>query len=41
VWLDNPDITELRRMELLASRDRIAAIKTAAKINGMVKKGER
>jgi len=36
VWLDDPGITELRRMELLASRDRIAAIKTAAIINGII-----
>jgi len=35
VWLDDPDITELRRAELLASRDRIAAIKAAVMINGM------
>ncbi|MCD7712164.1 MAG: hypothetical protein LUJ25_05505 [Firmicutes bacterium] len=37
VWLEDPDITELRRAELLAARDRVAAIKTAAAINGTIK----
>lgn len=39
VWLDDPEITELRREELLAARDRIAAIQTAIIINGMAKEG--
>lgn len=37
VWLEDPDITELRRAELLAARDRVAAIQTAIIINGMAK----
>jgi len=37
VWLEDPDITELRRAELLAARDRIAAIQTAMMINGIAK----
>lgn len=37
VWLEDPDITELRRAELLAARDRIAAIQTATMINGIAK----
>jgi len=37
VWLNDPDITELRRAELLVARDRVAAIKTAAIMNGIVK----
>jgi len=36
-WLDDPEITELRRAELLAARDRVAAIRTAMIINGMGK----
>lgn len=39
VWLEDPDITELRRAELLAARDRVAAIQTAMMINGIAKKG--
>jgi len=36
-WLDDPGITELRRAELLAARDRVAAIRTAMIMNGMGK----
>jgi len=37
VWLNDPEITELRREELLAARDRVAAIRTAMIINGLGK----
>jgi len=37
VWLNDPETTELRRAELLAARDRVAAIQTAIIINGIAK----
>lgn len=37
IWLEDPDITELRRTELLAARDRIAAIKAAMIMNGVIR----
>jgi len=36
VWLEDPDITELRRAELLEAKDRVAAIKTAVMISGVM-----
>jgi len=36
IWLNDPEITELRRAELLAARDRVAAIRTAVMINGVM-----
>jgi len=37
IWLNDPETTELRREELLAARERVAAIRTAMIMNGMVK----
>jgi len=39
IWLNDPETTELRREELLAARDRVAAIQTAIIINGIAKEG--
>lgn len=36
IWLADPEITELRRAELLAARDRVAAIRTAMMMNGAI-----
>jgi len=37
IWLNDPETTELRREELLAARERVAAIRTAMIMNGMGK----
>lgn len=40
IWLQDEELTPLRRAELEAARDRVAAIKTAAIMNGIVDKGD-